>query len=231
MVKYSRISLARKRELEKPDEIIGSLQKLFNYIVNHGTQVAVYLGVLLTAIIIFSAIQYFSKAAESKASTLLDQEMTAYNLLSTEKKPVKAAQEAAGKLESLIKEYPRTAAARFAEINLANIYYAAEKYDKAITLYEKAAVHFERNSLLRNLIYAGLGRCYDAKGNKSKALEYFEMILKDKEALIADEALFNLGRIYEEMGEHKKSSDAYNKIISSHGNSIYVAIAREKGAG
>jgi len=231
MVKYSRVSLARKRELEKPDEIIGSLRKLFAYIVNHGMQVAVCLGILLIAIIVFAAIQYFSKATESKAYTLLDQRMTRYNSLLTEKGPIKASQEVAEELESLLKEYPRTSAARFTEISLANVYYSAEEYDKAIALYKKAAAFFERNSLFRNLIYAGLGRCYDAKGNKPKAIEYFEMIIKDNGALLADEALFNLGRIYAEMGEHNKSSDAYKKIISGHGDSIYMAIARENAPG
>jgi len=231
MVKYNRVPLARKKELQKPDEIIGSLRKFFEYIVNHGLQVAVSFGVLLTAIIVFAAIRYFSETAESKAYTLLDQGMTKYNSLLNEKGPVKASQEATGELESIVNEYPRTAAARFAEINLANIYYSAEKYDKAIILYEKAAAYFDWNSLFRNLIYAGLGRCYEAKGDKPKAAGYFEMVIKDNGALLADEALFNLGRIYAEMGEQKKSADAYQKIISSHGDSIYIAIAKENGAG
>jgi tetratricopeptide (TPR) repeat protein len=231
MVKYNRVPLARKKELQKPDEIIGSLRKLFEYIINHGFQVAVSLGVLLTAIIVFAAIRYFSEAAEGKAYTLLDQGMTKYNSLLNEKGPVKASQEAAEKLESIVNEYSRTAAARFAELNLANIYYAAEKYDQAITMYEKAAAYFDRNPLFRNIIYAGLGRCYEAKGNKPKAAEYFEMVVKDNGALLADEALFNLGQIYAEMGEQNKSADAYKKIISNHGDSIYIAIAKENVSG
>ncbi len=231
MVKYNKVSLARKKELEKPDEIIGGLRNFFEYIVTHGLQVAVCMGVLLTAIIVFAAMQYFSVVAESKASALLDKGMTKYGSLLNEKGPVKASQEAAGGLESIVNEYPRTAAARFTEINLANIYYSAEEYDKAITLYEKAAAYFDRSSLFRNLIYAGLGRCHEAKGDKPKAAEYFEMIIKDNGALLADEALFNLGRIYAEMGEQNKSTDAYKKIISSHGDSIYIAIAKENAAG
>ena len=57
------------------------------------------------------------------------------------------------------------------------------------------------------------------------------MIIKDNGALLADEALFNLGRIYAEMGEQNKSTDAYKKIISSHGDSMYIAIAKENAAG
>ncbi|MFO7558328.1 MAG: tetratricopeptide repeat protein [Desulfobacterales bacterium] len=231
MVKYSRVSLARKKELEKPDEIIGNLQKFFAYIVKHGFQVAVGLGVLLTVIAVYAGIRYFSEAAEGKASALLDQEMTKYNALLNEKGPVKASQEAAGKLESIATEYPGTAAAGFTELNLANMYYAAGEYDKAITRYEKAATCFDQSPLFRNLIYAGLGRCHEAKGNRPKAAAYFEMVVKDTGALLADEALFNLGRIYAEMGEQNKSLDAYKKIISNHGDSIYAAIARENAAG
>ncbi len=231
MVKYSRVTLARKKELEKPDEIIGNLQKFFAYIVKHGFQVAAGLGVLLTALVVFAAIRYFSEAAESKASALLDQEMAKYNSLLNEKGPVEASREAAEKLESIANEYPGTAAAGFTEINLANMYYSAEQYDKAITRYEKAATYFDRSPLFRNLIYAGLGRCHEAKGNKPKAAAYFEMVVKDHGAILADEALFNLGRIYAEMGEQNKSLDAYKKIISNHGDSIYVAIARENAAG
>jgi tetratricopeptide (TPR) repeat protein len=231
MVKYNRVPLARKKELQKPDTVIQHLRKVFEYIVRHGVKVAASFGILLTAIIVFAAIRYFSAAAESKAYTLLEQGMKNYHALSDEKGAVEASRDAAGKLESIIDEYPGTTAARFAEFNLANIYYAAEKYNKAITLYEKAAVYFEQHSLFRNLSYAGLGRCYEAKGNKLKAAEYFEMIAKDDKAILADEALAHLGRIYAELGKQHKSRDAYHKIISGHGDSIYAAIARENGAG
>jgi hypothetical protein len=43
-----------------------------------------------------------------------------------------------------------------------------------------------------------------------------------------DEAFFNLGRIYELMGENEKSTAAFKKIISDYTDSIYIELAKEK---
>jgi hypothetical protein len=44
-------------------------------------------------------------------------------------------------------------------------------------------------------------------------------------------ALFNLGRLYEEMGESTKSQAAYNRLVSEFQDSVYYDLVNEKLAG
>ena len=57
------------------------------------------------------------------------------------------------------------------------------------------------------------------------------MIVTTPDYSIKDEALFNLGELYAEMGDNVKSIDAFKKILSDHAGSIYIEIAKEKVAG
>jgi hypothetical protein len=46
-----------------------------------------------------------------------------------------------------------------------------------------------------------------------------------------DVALFNLGRLYGELGDGPKSREAYGRLVSDYTDSIYFEIAKEKAAG
>jgi hypothetical protein len=48
---------------------------------------------------------------------------------------------------------------------------------------------------------------------------------------LQDEALFNLGVLYEKLGEQDKSEKAFNRIISDHPDSMYIDIVEERSAG
>jgi tetratricopeptide (TPR) repeat protein len=228
---YDRVSLSRKKELEKPDEFMESLRTLFKYILSYKFQISIGMGVLLSLIIVFAAVGYFSEVAEKKASVMLNQGMVKYSSLLSDKKPIEACDIVAGDFESILSKYPRTVAGKFAMIHLANIYYSADKYDKSIALYEKADGNFTENKLFANLIHMGLGRCFEAIEDNTKAVEYFKRVINDQDSLMKDEALFSLGRIYNKMGEKGKSMDAYKKIISDHESSIYMEVAMENIAG
>ena len=42
------------------------------------------------------------------------------------------------------------------------------------------------------------------------------------------EALYNLGRLYAELGQIDKSREAYGKILSENADTIYMDLVREK---
>ena len=43
-----------------------------------------------------------------------------------------------------------------------------------------------------------------------------------------DDALFNLGKIYAELGDSAKSEQAFRKILADHPHSIYTEAVKEK---
>ena len=60
------------------------------------------------------------------------------------------------------------------------------------------------------------------------AAKSFEMIASGSNAVMKDEAIFNLGRLYALMGDDNQSAEAFKKIISEHADSIYLGVARER---
>ena len=84
--------------------------------------------------------------------------------------------------------------------------------------------------LLKNLILSGLAYSYKAKKDYKTSVKYFEMIVTTPDYSIKDEALFNLGELYAEIGDQNKSIDAFKKILSDHSGSMYTEIVKEKVA-
>ena len=75
------------------------------------------------------------------------------------------------------------------------------------------------------------GKPIDSRIAYITAAKYFEMIASVSDYSIKDEALFNLGEIYDALGDNVKSIDAFKEILSDHTGSIYTEIAKEKVAG
>lgn len=231
MAKYGEVSLSRKKELEQPDEVIENLSKVFTFIIKHKIQIGIGLAVFFLLIIGIATTQYFSRVSESHASYLLDQGMNKLSEMQLEKKPVEISDQLEGDFKAIIDKYPGTVAGKFAMLQLANIYYAADKYDDAIGLYQKVIASFGQQKLFQNLIQMGLGLCHEAKGENAKAIAYFEKVIADPNGLIKDQALFNAGRIYGKMGNEDKRRDVYQKIITDYNSSLYVDIAKEYVSG
>jgi len=231
MTRYNRVGLARKKELEKPDEFITFSKKMLETALKNKIQLFVGLGLFFGLIIIVSGYKYFSDLAEVKAFTLLQEEMKGYDEINSSKSPGEAYQEVKNGFESIIDKYPRTVAGKLSLINFANICFAAGKYNEAIALYEKAVDKFYDNESFRNLALSSLAHSYEANKNKSEAAKCFEKVVSSQDGVLKDEALFNLGRIYGELGDEKKSTNYYQKLITDYKDSIYFELAKENTAG
>lgn len=229
--KYSRVSLARKKELETPDEFVTVSSQVLAFAVKYKLQVSIGLGVFFALAILFVGGRLYFKMAEAKAFTLREQVIKKYNSFEKDMDPEKAYESIAEDFESLLDKYPGTMAGKLARVNYANICYVTGRYDKAVDLYKKAVGDFNKNPPFRNLILSSLGHCYEAKKDNNSAVIYFEMIISGQNKMLKDEALFSLGRIYREMGDLTKSNAAYQKVISDHSDSMYAEMAKESIAG
>ena len=72
---------------------------------------------------------------------------------------------------------------------------------------------------------------YEQQEDYVGAVGYFKKISSAPEAILRDEALYHLGRLYDKLGEIEKSREAYNKIISDHQDFIYIDLVKEQLAG
>ncbi len=231
MVKYNRVTLARKKELEKPDEFIVFSKRLIELGQKYKLQLSIGTGVILSLLIIFLGMRFFSNLAEDKAFTLLQEGMKKYDTAAKDEDSEQVNEDVTADIETVLTKYPRTVAGKLARIHLANISYDTGKYDKAIALYEKAVIDFKNSPSLKNLVLSSLGHCYEAKKDNSSAVKYFEMITKGQNEVLKDEAFFSLGRIYDHMGNKTKRIEVLQKIVKEYKDSVYFDLAQESTTG
>jgi tetratricopeptide (TPR) repeat protein len=223
-----RISRARKRDLENPDEFITFWTRLFNIVTEHKIQFLCALTVFCVLIIVAAVTVYYLKQSENKAFFLLQQSVAKYQALMKAGDPSKAYQEAEKNFGVILEKYSNRKGGKLARLAYANICYDAGDYDKAIANFSKLLVDFNDEPILKNLVLSSLGYSYNAKKDYKTSAKYFEMIVTTPDYANKDEALFNLGELYAKIGEKDKSLDAFKKILSDHTGSMYTAIAKEK---
>jgi len=226
-----RISRARKRDLANPDEFITFWSKLLDFAAENKVKVSCALGFVLVLIVVAAGFSYFLKKSEDTASALLQQNITKYQTLLKNTGPEKAYLDVGKDFQSIIEKYSGRAGGKHARLIYANICYTANDYRKAIELYKKSLENFNDEPFIKNLIINSLGYSYTVKKEYITAAKYFEMIASVSDYSIKDEALFNLGEIYDALGDNVKSIDAFKEILSDHTGSIYTEIAKEKVAG
>jgi len=223
-----KISRARKRDLENPDEFITLWTKLFNFVTEHKVQVSCALTFLAVLIIVAAATVYFLKKSEDKAFSLLQQGIVKYQTLLKSSNPRKAFLDAGKDFELIMEKYSGRKGGKLARFTYAEMCYAAGDYDKAIANFNKSLVDLSDEPFLDNLILSGLGYSYMAKKDYKTSAKYFETIVTTPDYSIKDEALFNLGELYAAIGDKDKSIEAFKKILSDHSGSMYTEIVKEK---
>jgi len=220
--------VTRKELLNEPDEFITFSAKLLKIMATYKMQLLYAVGLLILTGIIFSGISYFSFRSEGQAFAMLEKTMKNYEVSLKKNGPEKALKEAKNDFVKIIEKYSGNRGGKIARIELANLSLQADDTDSAIELYSKALEDFSDDHTIKNSILCNLGYAYEGKNDLKSAVKYFEIIVSEPDTFLKDEALFNLGRIYAEMGNEKMSRDAYKKIVSGFAGSFYLPIAKER---
>ena len=223
--------ITRKQLLKGSDEFISFSSRLLQSAIKYKVQISFALGAIALLVIVVSGIRYFSNKAENRAFTLLNQAVTGYNFIVKDNGPEKAYQDIGQHFDFIIKKYSKKDAAKLAGLIYANICYNAGDYEKATALYNKSLKDFKNYPLIKTFILSGIGYNHEEENDYKAAVNYFEMIVSQSGAIMKDESLFNMGRLYAAMGENEKSIAAFKKIISDYTNSIYIELARERVSG
>ncbi|MCP3899935.1 MAG: tetratricopeptide repeat protein, partial [Desulfobacteraceae bacterium] len=194
MARQQRVSNDRRRELEELDPFQENLFKALEYIKTYKKQLLFIAFGFIAVIVIFSVVIYNIKSSGNKASLLLNETLTQYNKT---KDPQEAYLTVEKDFSKLFEDYSNTAAGKMAKIKFAKICYDASKFQKAYDFYNKALSDYKGDATIESLILSALGRTCLSLDNLKEAKEFFEKIIKRKDALLKDEALFNLAMIAE----------------------------------
>ena len=229
MAKRKKVS--RKKLLKEPDEFITFSGKLIQFGMQYQKEITYAVVGVVALIVLIAGYRFFSIRSENKAMFLLNQAVAKYEKSMQDGDAYQAYNNVAEDFETLLSQYANKEGGRLAAVTFANICFDAGEYNKSIELYEKAMDHFKPHPILYNLILSGLGYAHGQINQNDRAASYFEKIITSDDKTLHDEALFNLGVLYEKLGEKEKSEKAFDQIISDFPDSMYIDIVKERTAG
>jgi tetratricopeptide (TPR) repeat protein len=228
MAKFQRVSLARKKDLNKPDQFMVFLKTCLQFLIDHKVQVISGLSAVIIFVIILIGTRYYFNICENKASMQLEESMTNYKTGLTDNGPKQAFYDVEKDFSALIKKYSNTMSGNMARIYFGDICFSAGEYDRAIKQYKKALKYFNDYPAIKHIIYMCIAYAYESKSDKEAAVTNLEKIIDGNNEFLKDEALFNLGRLYASMGQNTKSISMYETIVSDFADSSYADFAYEQ---
>ena len=218
----------RKQLLKEPDEFITFTSKAITFFTAYQKQISYILSTIVVIAVIFFGYRFFAQRAEIKAFTLLGQTQSKYNTLKETSSETAAYNQVSEAFQNIIKKYGGNAAGKFARLIYANICYDAAQYEKAIALYKQSLNDFKDDKFVHNMILSNLGYAYQRVNDGQNAIAYFEKAASATALPIREEALFNLGLMYEKSGEDAKSQKVLNEILNTSPDSIYADMIEEE---
>jgi tetratricopeptide (TPR) repeat protein len=230
---------SRKELLEEPDPFLVFVGQAMEFGKTYQKQIVAGVTTLLIVVIAVYGVIYFKNKSEDRAAVMFGKALSHYSAIlyrdpniMNPKPPTAAEYEGVKKrFKEIVDKHAKTGSGKIALMHYADLCYLTKNYDEAIKAYTQALDEFGDNTEFKSLILNGLAYSYEGKKDFDKAVTYFEKIASDKDALMKDQAFFNLGRIYESLGKVKLMKDAFNRIVSDYPDSMYFELAREKVAG
>lgn len=209
--------ISRKKLLHEPDEFITSTQKIFQFVRDHRQKVIQYGYIAGIAVILAGGAYTYFSWQQGRAERIQGQGFQIYQEASADADPSGGSKEnyrkALEKFQKALSIYNRGNIAQFSRICMADCYYSLKDYDQAINNYSRAL-----DGPYRSLALNGLGYSYEAKGNYSRALEYYQNN-SGTYGSKSIENLLNIARCYEGLNQKQKALELYQKALAQNAKS------------
>ena len=223
--------ITRKQLLKEPDEFLTISGKLIAWAKDH-TRTVIWAGAALLVVVIgLSSYVYIHKRQANAAEIMLGQAVAKYQSVLETKDAVAALAAVKGDFDTLIASYGHLPGGRLGNLIYGHLCLAGQDYDAAIIHYNVALSYYGAESDLGNIILNGLGTAYLQKGEYPQAVEQFKKLVANSSSVLKDNALFNLGHLYKQLGQAEESQKAYRQLSADFPQSMYATLAGEETAG
>jgi tetratricopeptide (TPR) repeat protein len=222
--------VTRKQLLKEPDEFISITTQMIDWGKEHTRFLIVGTCVLLAVAASISIYMVHRQRRADAAETLLGQALTKYQTTMGTKDAADALTAVRSDFDTLLASYGNLPAGRLGTVIYANICLAGQDYNEAIAHYQESLLHFGVESSLSNVILNGLGTAYQQKGEYNRAVSYYKQIANGANTVLKDAALFNLGRLYGQLGQADESRKAYERLGVEFPQSMYADLVKGKAS-
>jgi tetratricopeptide (TPR) repeat protein len=220
--------VSRKELLKEPDEILTVSRRIFAFALTHRVQLLSALGAICAITLVISGVQFFAERREAEAFRLLKDGREEYRTVAGESSPAEAYAAVRDHFESLISAHGNRDGGKLARLAFADMAYEAGDHEAAVNLYAQALEDFGDDPALRNLVLSGLAYAHEGQGDSEAAVRHFERIASGTGAALKSDALFQLGRLYAEMGRSEKSRETYERLLEHDPDFLYADLVKER---
>ena len=218
----------RKELLNEPDEFITVSARIIEFGTRYKSQLTYILAGIVILAVAISGYRFFVNRSEKAAGILLSQSMANYESAKSNMSPDGAYKNVSEDFQQLLKKYAGRSSGKIGRVIYANISYNAGEYSQAIDLYKASLKNFKDHPVIYQQILSSLGYAYQQLEDFDAAVPYFEQIVSPSSSVARDEALFNLGWLYEKLGQPQKSEEAFARILAEYQDSMYTNIVKER---
>jgi tetratricopeptide (TPR) repeat protein len=218
--------VTRKQLLNEPDEFITTANRLIGWAKENTRMLCVVGCAILVGAALFSVFSYYRQVRADAAETRLGAALAKYQTAMEGKDAAAAIDAVREDFEAILASYGGTPAGRLGGVIYGNICVAAKSYDDAIVQYKKALAHFGKESSLGDVILNGLAAAYQQKGDYNQAISYYKQMAEGTGTVLKDAALFNLGRLYGQLGQSEESRKIYARLGTEFPESMYAKLVK-----
>lgn len=220
-----RIAKKTLKELKEPDFLQVEFSKVAAFAARHKSKI--YICAMISVIFVaIGAGWFFYQMNYEKSAFQIYNQAEAIAAKSGPSPNLIAA------YQNVTTKYPRSQAALQAYYQMGNVYLNLNQIDPSLQAFDELLKRASRNNYLKFFAYSGQGYGYEAKKDYKNSLNAFENALKMPEAAyLAGQIFRDLGRIYEEMNDPKKSLEYYRKSLEKTTDSTMQMILKRKIAG
>jgi tetratricopeptide (TPR) repeat protein len=218
--------VTRKQLLNEPDEFITTANRVINWAKANTRALTVGSCVILAVAVLVSVFSYYRHTRADAAETRLGAALTKYQTAMAGKDPAAALDAVREDFEALSASYGSTPAGRLGGVIYGNICIASKNYDDAIVQYNRSLAHFGKESSLNDVILNGLATAYQQKGDYNRAISYYKQMAEGTGTVLKDAALFNLGRLYGQLGQTEESRKTYERLGAEFPESMYANLIK-----
>lgn len=220
--------MTRKQMLKEPDEFISTADKIIHWVRQNSKSVIAASCAVIGLVVLISAYAWFQQRKADEAENLLGQALAKYQSVMENKDAPAALEAARSDFDTLLATYGKFPAGKLGTVIYGHVCLAGQAYDDAIAEYQKALTYYGPDSSLHNVILNGLGTAYQQKGDYPRAVTFFKQLAEGASPVLKDVALFNLGRLYNQMGQTEESQKVYQQLSTDFPQSMYATVAKEK---
>ena len=217
-----RVSRARKRDLEQPDEFLTLTARLLEKVRVYWKPLSacgVVLFVIMAGVLVAG---YFSDRAEENAFVLLNQAMNRYATEGGSQDRAKGLEAVTPDFETLFAKYGGRQGGAAARLIFAQMNVQAGRPEAAVGHYEQALGLYPEGSYAASAAKSGLGYALAASGQHEKAIAAFTDLMAGQDSLFKADALYQLTLLYRQAGQKDEYQKALETLQKDYPQFIYA---------